>query len=158
MKRGNLNNQIKRQPIVKYGANMVQSYRNTWDQDPGVQAKPRAQIHHCFRHLAHQAKFPLLSTFHCASTLKRQRSRFYKALAREKRNFKIKTFTAKIRNFTNFGTHFYVRRPTMLHFGRRKMLQDIPSCGHVSIDGPRSEERLLYAFYRKLTRDQSSFG
>ena len=135
---------------------MVQSYRNTWDQDPGVQAKPRAQIHHCF--LAHQAKFPLLSTLHCASTLERQRSWFYKALAREKRNFKIKTFAAKIRNFTNFGAHFYVRRPTMLHFGRRKILQGIPSCGHVSIDATLTQERLLCAFYRKLTCDQSSCG
>ena len=136
----------------------MQSYRNSWDQDPCVQAKPRTQIYHCFRHLAHQAKFPLLSTLHCASTLKRQRSRFYKALTREKRNFQIKTFKAKIRNFTNFGTHFYIWRPTMLHFGRRKMLQDIPGCGHISIDGTRSEERLLYALYRKLTCDQSSCG
>ena len=109
IKRETLTNQIKWQPIAKYSANMVQSYPNTWDQDPGVQAKPRAQIHHCFRHLAHQAKFPLVSTLHCASTLERQRSRFYKALTREKRNFKIKTFTAKIRilqisgRFSTFG-------------------------------------------------------
>ena len=43
IQRWNLTNQIKRQPIVKYSARMLQSYRNTSDQDSGVQAKPRAQ-------------------------------------------------------------------------------------------------------------------
>jgi len=43
IKCGTLTNQIKRQPIVKHSANMLQSYRNTSDQDSGVQAKPRAQ-------------------------------------------------------------------------------------------------------------------
>ena len=43
IKRGTLTNQIKRQPIVKHSANMLQSYRNTSDQDSGVQAKPRAE-------------------------------------------------------------------------------------------------------------------
>ena len=74
---------------------MVQSYRTTWGPNPAVQAKPRDQNHHCFRHLAHLAKLPLQSTLHCASRLQRQRSRFYKALTRGKRNFKIKTPTGK---------------------------------------------------------------
>ena len=43
IKRGNLTVQIKRQAIVKYSANVLQSYRNTSDQDYGVQARPRAQ-------------------------------------------------------------------------------------------------------------------
>ena len=70
---------------------------------------------------------------YCASTLERQRSRFYKALAREKRNFKTKTFTAKIQNFTNFG--------------RREMLQYIRSCVHVSIDEPRGVKKGLYTLF-----------
>ena len=124
---------------------MVQSYRTTWGQNPGVQAKPRDQNHHCSRHLGHLAKFPLLSTLHCASTLQRQKSRFYKALTRGKRNFNIKTFTATRLNFRNFETHLRVRARSILHFGLHQMGRTLLAVSHLVTDNLVNELSYLYA-------------
>ena len=125
---------------------MVQSYRTTWGPNPAVQAKPRDQNHHCFRHLAHLAKLPLQSTPHCASRLQRQRSRFYKALTRGKRNFKIKTAKAERRNFRNFETHLRVRARSVLHFGLHQVGRTLLKVSHVVFDSTVHEETYIYAF------------
>ena len=46
---------------------MLQSYRTTWGQNPGLQVKPMDQI-------PHLAEFPLRSALNRASKLERQRS------------------------------------------------------------------------------------
>ena len=125
---------------------MVQSYRTTWGPNPGVQAKPRDQNHHCFRHLAHLAELPLQSTLHCASRLQRQRSRFYEALTPGKRNFKIKTPMTKRRNFRNFETHPRVRARSVLHFGLHQMGRTLLEVSHVVSDSIVNEETYMYAF------------
>ena len=126
---------------------MVQSYRTTWGPNPAVQAKPRDQNHHCFRHLAHLPKLPIQSTLHCASRLQRQRSRCYKALTRGKRNFKLKTPTGKKRrNFRNFETHPRVRARSVLHFGLRQLGRTLLKVSHVVSDSSVNEKSYMYAF------------
>ena len=129
---------------------MLQSYRTTWGQNPGLQVKPRDQT-------SYLAEFPLPSALHRASKLERQRSRLYKTLTRGKSDFKIKTFTTKGRNFTNCQTHLNVRAWSVFHFGRHQARGTLPTVGHISTDHKVNEEKtFIYRFCRRLLCHQSS--
>ena len=81
---------------------------------------------------------------------------FYKALTRGKSNFKSKTSTVTRENYRNFETHLRVHARSVCHFGLHQMRRTLRTVGHLSTDSVVNGERVLCAFYRKLTSDQSS--